>query len=122
MHDGVEKNSKYVQDKLPQYMVKLCHKNCQLVKNIHFGRLYYSRSMDPLCCWYNLHKSVTPTFYCFRCLWKKTKGIRLSNCSSILMQPQETLKRYTACMDRFFTSKTYLNRDDPELCNKLISK
>ena len=38
----------------------------------------------------------------------------------ILMQPQETLKRYTAYMDNFFTSKTYLNKDDPDLCNKLI--
>ena len=38
----------------------------------------------------------------------------------ILMQPQETLKRYTAYMDKYFTSKTYLTKDDPELWNKLI--
>ena len=38
----------------------------------------------------------------------------------ILMQPKETLKRYTAYMDQYFTRKTYLKKDDPELSNKLI--
>ena len=38
----------------------------------------------------------------------------------ILMQPQETLKRYTAYMDNYFTTKTYLKKDDPELWNKLV--
>ena len=38
----------------------------------------------------------------------------------ILMQPQETLKRYTAFMDKYFTRKTYLEKDDPELWDKLV--
>ena len=38
----------------------------------------------------------------------------------ILMQPHETLKGYTAYMEKYFRSKTYLTKDDPELWNKLI--
>ena len=37
----------------------------------------------------------------------------------ILMQPQETLTRYTAYMDKYFRSKTYLHKDDPKLWTKL---
>ena len=37
----------------------------------------------------------------------------------ILMQPIETLKNYTSYMDKYFTRKTYLNKDDPDLCKKL---
>ena len=39
----------------------------------------------------------------------------------ILMQPQKTLKGYTAYMDKYFRSKTYLTKDDPELWKKLIN-
>ena len=37
----------------------------------------------------------------------------------ILMQPQATLKHYTAHMDMHFRSKTYPHKDDPHLWNKL---
>ena len=37
----------------------------------------------------------------------------------ILMQPQETLKNYTAYMDKYFRSKTYLQKDDPQLWMKI---
>ena len=38
-----------------------------------------------------------------------------------MMEPRETLKRYTAYMDKYFRSKTYLNKDDPQLWTKLIT-
>ena len=38
----------------------------------------------------------------------------------ILMQPQETLKRCTAYMDKYFRRETYLTKDDPDLWIKLI--
>ena len=37
----------------------------------------------------------------------------------ILMQPQATLKRHTAYMDKYFRSKTYLHKNDPHLWKKL---
>ena len=39
----------------------------------------------------------------------------------ILMQQQETLKHYTAYMDKYFRNKTYLKRDDPHLWSKLTN-
>ncbi len=37
----------------------------------------------------------------------------------ILMQPLETLKRYTVFMHKYLRTKTYLERNDPHLWEKL---
>ena len=37
----------------------------------------------------------------------------------IMMEPKEKLQRYTAYMDKFFRSKTYIEKDDPDLWTKL---
>ena len=37
----------------------------------------------------------------------------------ILIEPQVTLTHYTAYMDKYFRSKTYLHKDDPNLWTKL---
>ena len=37
----------------------------------------------------------------------------------ILIEPEETLKRFMANMDKYFRSKTYLLKDDPHLWTKL---
>ncbi len=37
----------------------------------------------------------------------------------ILMEPVKTLKHFTGYMDRYFRSKTYLTKDDPDLLGKL---
>ena len=39
----------------------------------------------------------------------------------ILMQPKETLQRFTPCMDKLFRTQTYLLKDDPQLENKIIN-
>ena len=37
----------------------------------------------------------------------------------ILMQPKETLRGCTAYMEKYFRSRMYLNKDDPQLVKKL---
>ena len=37
----------------------------------------------------------------------------------ILMQPKETLRGCTAYMKKYFRSRMYLNKDDPQLVKKL---
>ena len=39
----------------------------------------------------------------------------------ILMQPEETLRGCTAHMEKFFRSRTYLSKDDPQLVRKLTN-
>ncbi len=37
----------------------------------------------------------------------------------VMMQSKDSLKHYTAYMDKYFRSKTFLNRDDPKLLDKI---
>ncbi len=59
-----------------------------------------------------------PCFFFQRCVLESKKDPAYK-VFVILMQPVKTLKGYTAYMDRYFRSKTYLTKDDPDLLTKL---